>query len=109
MDIICRREYKKKNTKANMFRNTNQWKQKRELIKKRDQYLCKVCVSEKYDTEYRYTYNELEVHHIVPIEENYLLRLDSKNLITLCRMHHNMAEQGKISREELIEMIEEEG
>ena len=74
-------------------------------IRKRDKYLCKICLSWKYDTNYKYTHKELEVHHIVPIEEDYSLRLDSNNLITLCRMHHEMAEKGKISREELRSMI----
>lgn len=52
------------------------------VCKRPDRYLCKVCLSGKYDTNYRYTYKELEVHHIVPIEEDYLLKLDSNNLIT---------------------------
>lgn len=65
-------------------------------------------MSGKYNTNYRYTYKELEVHHIMPIEEEYSKRLDSLNLITLCKMHHNMAETGQIKREELIGMIPEE-
>lgn len=108
MDIVCKREYKKKKTKASEFRNTYIWKNKRDSIKKRDNYLCRVCMSGKYNTNYRYTYKEIEVHHIVPIEEDYSRRLDSLNLITLCRMHHKMAETGQIKREELIEMIQEE-
>jgi 5-methylcytosine-specific restriction endonuclease McrA len=105
---ICKRQTNKKETKASKFRNTYKWRNKRESIKTRDKHLCRVCLSGKYDTNYRYTYKELEVHHIVPIEEDYSLRLDSNNLITLCRMHHEMAESGKISKEELIEMIGED-
>ena len=33
----------KKNSKANSFRNTNDWITKREQIKRRDKYLCQVC------------------------------------------------------------------
>ena len=33
-------------------------------------------------------------------------RLDSTNLITLCPMHHKKAEQGIITKEELLKMIE---
>lgn len=102
---VCRRPSKKKDTKASKFRNTNGWIKKRASIKTRDKYLCRVCMSGKYDTNYRYTYKELEVHHIIPLEEDYSKRLDSNNLITLCRMHHEMAESGIISREELQEMI----
>ena len=102
---VCNRPCKKKITRQNAFRDTYQWKQKRNQIKSRDKYLCQVCLTDKYKTNYRYTYDELEVHHIVPIEEDYNLRLDSNNLITLCRMHHEMAEAGEISKEELKEMI----
>lgn len=105
MNIVCKRPITKKETKANSFRKTNKWTEKSKSIRKRDKYLCKICLSGKYDTNYKYTYKELEVHHIVPIEEDYSLRLDSNNLITLCRMHHEMAEKGKISREELRSMI----
>ena len=69
--------------------------------------LCRVCMIEKYGTNYRYTYKDLEVHHIVPIKEDYSKRLDSENLITLCRMHHEMAEKGEIGREELKRLIKQ--
>ena len=105
MNIVCKRPTTKKETKANSFRKTNKWTEKSKSIRKRDKYLCKICLSGKYDTNYKYTHKELEVHHIVPIEEDYSLRLDSNNLITLCRMHHEMAEKGKISRDELRSMI----
>ena len=35
----------------------------------------------------------------------YYKKLDSENLITLCNMHHKMAEDNKISREELQEIV----
>jgi 5-methylcytosine-specific restriction endonuclease McrA len=105
MNIVCKRPTTKKKSKANSFRKTNKWTEKSKSIRKRDKYLCKVCLSGKYDTNYKYTYKELEVHHIVPIEEDYSMRLDSNNLITLCRMHHEMAEKGQISREELRSLI----
>ena len=41
------------------------------------------------------------MHHIVPITDAWDDRLNDDNLITLCREHHEMAEQGKISRETL--------
>ena len=67
--------------------------------------MCQICLLDKYKTDFKYTYKELEVHHIIPIEEDYSKRLDSDNLITLCRYHHEMAEKGLISREELKEII----
>jgi predicted restriction endonuclease len=68
-------------------------------------HLCQICLTGKYDTFFQFNYNQLEVHHIVPIEEDYSKRLDSENLITLCNMHHKMAEDNKISREELQEIV----
>ena len=97
----------KKSTKPNKFRNTYVWQEKRDEIKERDMHLCQMCLKDHYDTDYVYTYNDLEVHHIIPIEEDYSKRLDSYNLITLCNMHHRMAEDGIIPKEELIQMVEE--
>lgn len=98
---MCIRKTTQKNTKATKFRKTYKWTEKSKYIKQRDNHLCQVCLLDKYNTSYRYTYKDLEVHHIVPIEEDYNKRLDSDNLITLCRYHHEMAEKGDISREEL--------
>ena len=102
---VCRRRAIKKSTDANIFRRTYKWKEKSKYIKQRDNYLCQICLINKYNTEYRYSYKELEVHHIIPIEEDYSKKLDNNNLITLCRYHHEMAEKGLISREELKEII----
>ena len=102
---VCRRKTTKKYTEANKFRKTYKWTEKSKYIKQRDNYLCQVCLLDKYNTNYKYTYKELEVHHIIPLEEDYNKRLDSDNLITLCRYHHELAEKGEISREELQKII----
>lgn len=102
----CRRNSTKKSTEANIFRKTNKWTEKSKIIRERDNYLCQICITGKYDTNYRYTYEQLEVHHIVSIEEDYSKRLDSMNLITLCKYHHKMAEEGQINKEELLEIVE---
>ena len=64
-----------------------------------------MCIRDRYNTNYRYTYKELEVHHIIPIEEDYSKRLDDTNLITLCRYHHELAEKKEIPGEELLEIV----
>jgi len=99
-DKMCKRVYKK-NTKESQFRNTNAWIKKRNQIKKRDKYLCQLCLKDNI-----YTYDNLQVHHIIPIAKDYNKKLDSNNLITLCRMHHEQAEKGIISKEELYELLE---
>lgn len=99
--------YKKKayDTEADRFRKTKGWTNKSIEIRQRDRYLCKVCEANMYNTIQRFNYNELDVHHIIPINEDYNKRLDNNNLITLCRYHHKMAEDGNIPREVLISLI----
>lgn len=106
INIICKRPYKyKKRSKADRFRSTYEWKQKRDEIRKRDRYLCLACLNNITNTSYMYNYKDLQVHHIIPIEEDYSKRLDSANLITLCSFHHKMAEQKTISKEILLKFI----
>lgn len=93
-DKMCKRVYKK-NTKESQFRNTNVW------IKKRDKYLCRLCLQDNV-----YTYDNLQVHHIIPIAKDYNKKLDSDNLITPCIIHYEQAEKGIISKEELYELLE---
>lgn len=92
----CKSVSTKKSTLESKFRKSYKWTIKSKQIRLRD----------KYDTNCLYNYNELEVHHIVPINEDYNLRLDDMNLITLCRYHHEMAEKQIISKKELIEIVE---
>lgn len=47
---------------------------------------------------------DIEVHHIVPIHEDYDRRLDDDNLISLCREHHEAAEANMIKRQVLLGM-----
>lgn len=83
------------------FRWTRKWREKRNRIVERDLYLCQVCKEEG-----KYTYDNLEVHHIIPLAEDYDKRLDEDNLITLCGYHHERAEKGIITREHLRRLIE---
>lgn len=95
---MCHKDYnyKKRDKEADRFRNSKLWRDKREQIKERDYYCCRVCMQAGILTNC-----DLSVHHIVPIIANYDLRLDDSNLITLCRLHHEQAERGLISRVDL--------
>ena len=88
-------------TEADKFRKTKRWTNKSIEIRQRDRYLCRVCMANLYNTIQQFNYSELDVHHIVPVNEDYNKRLDNDNLISLCRYHHKMADDGKIPREEL--------
>lgn len=106
INIKCKRKYNyQKNRSSDKFRSTYEWKIKREDIKKRDKYLCVACINNLDGTTYMYNYKDLQVHHIESIEEEYSKRLDSLNLITLCPLHHKKAEEGLITKEELIKLV----
>ena len=87
------------------FRNTKAWARKSVEIKQRDRYLCAVCLANLYNTMAMLNYKAVEVHHIVPIKEDYNKRLDNSNLITLCSFHHKMADKGEIPRKVLIDLV----
>lgn len=62
----------------------------------RDNYLCQVCRRNLYGTVRRLNAENLSVHHAVSLRDDYEKRLDNDNLLTVCSMHHGMAEGGKI-------------
>ena len=95
-------------TKTDLFRSTEAWKQKSLEIRERDGNLCQICIRKLHNTLRQFNYDTLSVHHIVPVNEEYDKRLDNDNLLTLCRMHHEMCEDGIISRTEQIEIAREQ-
>ena len=110
-DFVCPMKPKRnkyKTSEADKFRWTKAWQRKREEVKRRDKFLCQICIRKLYNTIKKYNYNDLEVHHIVPIKEDYELRLEDSNLITVCEYHHELAEQGTIPRDELLSIVEEQ-
>ena len=77
-------------------------RKKRERIVRRDFHLCRACNEGSYKVfGVPGLDQELQVHHIEPLEERFDLRLDDGNLVTLCSMHHRMAEDGDIPRDYL--------
>lgn len=96
------------NHKFNSFRWSNQWRKKANEIKERDTFLCQACVRELEGTERKYNSDELSVHHIVSLENDYSMRLENENLITLCRLHHELAEKGDIEKNVLLEAAAEQ-
>lgn len=94
----------KEETLLTSFRSSYRWKQKREEIKKLDKYLCQICLIEKYHTERKYNFTNLEVHHIYKLEAFWEKRLLDDNLITICSYHHKMAEAGEIPKSVLMEL-----
>lgn len=87
------------------FRNSKQWRDKRDQIKTRDNFLCQACFHNFPNTLRRINGHRLSVHHIVPLKKSFQLRLADDNLITLCDVHHEQAEKGAISAKELRSII----
>lgn len=98
----CQAGRTKKDTEAVRFRNTSRWQRKRKEIRERDKRLCQVCLIGAYNTQRMYTYENIEVNHIVPIKEDINKALDNDNLISLCSPHHKMADKGQIPRAVLV-------
>ena len=95
-NVKCYAGRERKETTASKIRSRNRWKQKAKQIKEDAQYICEYCRAHG-----KITTQMLEVHHIVPLEEDDSLAFDDDNLICLCNACHRDAEAGKISREEL--------
>jgi 5-methylcytosine-specific restriction protein A len=99
---------KKYRTDKDKFRSTAVWQRKTEEIKQRDLYLCQICIRELYNTNIKYNYNNLSIHHAIPLEIDSDKRLDNDNLITICAYHHEMAEKEEIPRKEILGIIREQ-
>mgnify|MGYP003491423993 FL=1 len=90
-----------KDTKENGFRSTRQWRNKSLQIRELSGNVCAVCLDLGM-----ITYNNLEVHHIEPLEDRFDLRLEDSNLICLCSEHHHQAERGEIDKSYLKRLVE---
>lgn len=94
--------------KGYFFRRTEAWTKKSLEIRERDGNLCQICIRKLHNTIRQFNYDTLSVHHIVPVNEDYDCRLKDDNLLTVCRMHHEMCEEGLISRGEQLQIAGEQ-
>lgn len=92
--------YDAKNSK---FRSSKLWQSKRAEILLRDKGLCVACRC-GIDCEPDLIPAD-SVHHIVPLTEDFELRLENDNLISLCDYHHQRAERGDIPKAQLLRLI----
>ena len=68
------------------------WKKKRQIILKRQNYLCAEC------KKYGRLCEAVEVHHIKHVDEYPELAFDDANLIALCKACHNKQHPEKAKR-----------
>jgi len=95
-------------TEAALFRSSWQWTKKSLEIRERDNYLCQICLRGKYNAQRMLQWDDVSVHHIIPVAANKELSMENTNLITLCSYHHEMAEAGKIPISELCEIARQQ-
>ncbi len=95
-------------TDKDKFRWAKVWQDKREEIRQRDLGLCQICIRKLYNTVKQYNYDDISVHHAIPLEEDFERRLDNDILLTMCSFHHEMAESGEIPRKVILEIIQEQ-
>lgn len=98
---ISSRQRKHASDKITRFRNSAAWQEARRQALERDMFLCRVCAD-----EHCLCSDSLQVHHIIPLAEDFSKRADVDNLITLCPFHHEAAEAGSISAERLAELAQ---
>ncbi|MDR2074458.1 MAG: HNH endonuclease [Oscillospiraceae bacterium] len=102
-DYICPNKPTSKPTEQFILRSTYRWGKTREQIRKRDCFLCQICLREGI-----YNCEGIEVHHAIKIDENKRLAFEPSNLITLCREHHRQADEGEIPFEAIKRIIDEQ-
>jgi hypothetical protein len=95
-------------TEAEAFRRTSAWKRMSLDVRDRDKWLCQVCLRGLYLSPRALSYHNVSVHHIVPLAEDRTQALEPGNLLTLCQLHHELAESGYIPRDELRRIAEEQ-
>lgn len=96
-----------KNTLTSKTRSLSRWQKTRAYIRQRDNGVCQLCLRNYAGTIRPYETDSLSVHHIIKIKDDASKAFDEENLITLCRVHHEMAEEGEISQTELIKIATE--
>lgn len=89
---------RKGRSNADRFRSTSVWQKKRAYIAARDRHLCRICLANGIYSQ------DIQVHHITPLADDYDKRLDDDNLISLCPVHHEQAECGQIPADHLREL-----
>lgn len=89
-----------KHNDIDKLRSTTSWTHKSIEIREISHYLCAVCLDKGI-----YNYDDIEVHHILKLNNRPDLLLENDNLIALCRFHHKKADKGKLSIEYLKELV----
>lgn len=100
-DYVCTKGKVYRGGRERELRGTYAWEKKSLEIRAKANWLCEVCRDFGI-----YTYNDLQVHHIVRVEDDPDQLLDDNNLICLCVPCHNLADKGKIDPSYLYRLVD---
>ncbi len=89
-------------------RTTKRWFKVRDYVRDRDKHLCQICIRNLYHTQRQYTFDDTQVHHVIPMKEDRTKWYDNNNLLLVCSYHHKMCESGKIPTDVQIAIVEEQ-
>lgn len=88
-----------RNDEESKLRNKYAWAKKSKEVREKANFLCEVCKDQNV-----FTYDNLEVHHIVKLKADSTRLLDDMNLICLCQMHHKQADAHQIDQDYLFSL-----
>ena len=83
------------------LRSKYAWTKKSKQIRQDANNLCEVCRDRGI-----YTYDNLEVHHVIKLRTDVNGLLEDNNLICLCVEHHKQADAGELTKEYLLSLID---
>lgn len=95
-----KRKHKSQTSEWHKLRSSTAWFYKSLEIRERSLNLCAVCKDQG-----TFNYEDLEVHHIIKLQDDPTKLLDDSNLITLCTFHHKMADKGMIDKKYLRDLV----
>ena len=82
------------------LRKSSKYQKIMNLVREDSNGLCSVCFDEG-----KFTFDDLEVHHIEKLKVRPDLARDFDNLICLCRFHHQLAEANILSKDYLYSLV----
>ena len=89
-----------KHNDIDKLRSTRAWTIKSIEIRELSKYLCAVCLDKGI-----INYEDIEVHHIERLQDRPDLLLENDNLICLCKKHHKLADNNKLDKDYLINLV----
>ena len=88
-----------KHNDIDKLRSTTKWTNKSIEIRETSKYLCSVCLDEGI-----INYEDIEIHHIIKLQDEPDRLLDNYNLICLCKKHHKLADNNKLDKDYLFKL-----